>query len=297
MDKKTVRFIVNPFSGVSDKKNIRMLIKETLDERLYEYEVKLTEAPMHARELAAEAVTQGTDLVVAIGGDGTLNEIAKPLLHSHTALAVVPGGSGNGFAMHLGLGRNMNHALRQINTSKQITIDTCTLNDHFYINMAGVGFDASIAFHTKDKSTRGFAAYFNQSVKEALSYQNKTYKITTAEQVIEDKFLSINVANASMFGYNFTIAPFANLRDGVLDLVMIKDASKIQYILAVWRFLNKSIHKVPFVDITRTKNVTIECEEEMHFHIDGEGHVSDDTVTFEVVPRSLKLWVPTNHIS
>ncbi len=295
MEKKTIRFIVNPFSGVSDKKNINSLIRASLDQKLFDYELKLTEAPMHARELAAAAVSQGTDIVVAVGGDGTINEIAQPLLHSTTALAVVPGGSGNGFAMHLGLGRDIKKALGLINSGKEITIDTCTLNDLFYINMAGVGFDASVAFYTKEKSARGFSVYFNQSIKEALGYQNKTYKITTAEQVIEDKFLSINVANASMFGYNFTIAPFANLQDGVLDLVMIKDASKIKYILGVWRFFNKSIHKVPFVDIVKTKKVTIECEEEMHFHIDGEGNLSDGKVTFEVVPQSLKLWVPADH--
>ena len=297
MKKKTIRFIVNPFSGVSDKKNIHTQIKESLNHDLFEYEVVMTEAPMHARELAMDAVSIGMDIVAAVGGDGTINEIAKPLLYSDTSLAILPGGSGNGFAMHLGLGRNISKAISFLNQGQANSIDTCRLNDLFYINMAGVGFDATVAYHTKEKSARGFSVYFNQSFREALKYQNKTYKVTIDDRVIKEKFLSINVANASMFGYNFTIAPFANLQDGVLDLVMIKDAHKIKYIFDVWRFLNKSVHKIPYVDIIKVKKVKIECEEEMHFHIDGEGNISDGNITFEVVPHSLKLWMPGHHIT
>jgi len=295
LKKRSIRFIVNPFSGVSAKDNINDLIKNNLDLEKNEYDLIFTEGPNHAIELARRAVEEHIDMVVAIGGDGTVNEVAAPLLFSDSSLGIIPGGSGNGFAMHLGIGRKMDQAIKFLNTAKKITIDTCKVNDEFYINLAGVGFDASVAYFTKQSSDRGFKVYFNGAMKEALSYKNKHYKISFDDKVIEDKFLSVNVANASMFGYNFKIAPLANLQDGVLDLVMIRDASKARYITSVWRFLNGSLHKSPIVDIYKTKSVTIESTSQIHYHRDGEGALYDGKMTYSIVPQSLQLWVPAHY--
>lgn len=295
MSKRSIRFIVNPFSGVSSKDNINDLVKTNLDLENNEYDIIFTEGPLHAKEISRRSVEENIEMVVAIGGDGTVNEVAAPLLHTDTSLGIVPGGSGNGFAMHLGIGRNIEMAIRYLNTAKKITIDTCKLNEEFYINLAGVGFDASVAYFTKQSSDRGFKVYFNGAMREALSYKNKHYKISFNETVIEDKFLSVNVANASMFGYNFKIAPLANLQDGVLDLVMIKDASKTRYITSVWRFLHGSLHKSPIVEIHKTQSVTIESTSKIHYHRDGEGALYDGKMIFTIVPQSLKLWVPAHY--
>lgn len=295
MEKRSIRFVVNPFSGMSQKGKVNELIKEHLDLSKNEYDLIYTQAPMHAQEIASQSVLEGIDMVVAIGGDGTVNEIAAPLLHTNTSLGIVPGGSGNGFAMHLGIGRNMAEAIQFLNTARLITIDTCMVNEEFYINLAGVGFDASVAYFTKQSPQRGFRVYFNGAMKEALSYKNKHYSIRFDDQLVEDKFLSVNVANASMFGYNFKIAPQANLQDGVLDIVMIKDASKVRYITSVWRFLNGSLHKSPIVDIKRAKSVTIESDTQMHYHRDGEGAITTNTLTFKIVPQSLNIWVPAHY--
>jgi YegS/Rv2252/BmrU family lipid kinase len=295
LDKKTIRFIVNPFSGVSQKQNINELIKKSLDLSLYEYDLIYTEAPMHARELAQQSVKENVNSVIAIGGDGTVNEVAAPLLNTKVNLGIIPGGSGNGFAMHLGIGRNMKKAIRHLNVAKETTIDTCKINDEFYLNLSGVGFDASVAYFTKQSSRRGFKVYFNSAMKEALKYENMHYRIQYDDVVIEDKFLSINVANASMFGYNFRIAPLANLHDGLLDVVMIKDASKARYITSVWRFLNSSLHKSPIVEIIRTKSLIIESNKPMHYHRDGEGAISTDKLAFSINPLSLRLLVPASY--
>ena len=295
LTKRTIRFIVNPFAGVSQKNNIEEKIKSNLDLAQFDYECCFTKAPLHAKELSESAVKAGLDMVVAIGGDGTVNEVAEPLLHSGLGLGIVPGGSGNGFAMHLGIGRNMDKAIAFLNTAKKITIDTCRVNQEFYLNLAGVGFDASVAYFTKLSPERGFKAYFNGAMKEALGYKNKSYRIRYDDQVIEDKFLSINIANASMFGYNFRIAPLANLQDGVLDLVMIKDASKARYIVSVWRFLTSSLHKSNIVDVKKTTKVSIESTEEMHYHRDGEGGLYSGKLEFSIVPQSLQLWVPEHY--
>jgi len=195
----------------------------------------------------------------------------------------------------LGIGRKIKEAIQFLNNAKKITIDTCKVNEEFYINLAGVGFDASVAYFTKQSSDRGFKVYFNGAMKEALRYKNKHYKISFNGKVLEDKFLSVNIANASMFGYNFKVAPLANLQDGVLDLVMIKDASKARYITSVWRFLNGSLHKSPIVEVHKTKTVTIESTSPSHYHRDGEGAVYDGKLTFSIVPKSLQLWVPAHY--
>jgi len=292
LDKKTIRFIVNPFSGVSQKQNIHEVIKENLDASMFEFDLMFTQAPLHAKEIAQQSVDEQIDTIIAIGGDGTVNEVASPLLNTNCKLGIIPGGSGNGFAMHLGIGRNMKKAIKHLNHSKEITIDTCKLNDEFYLNLAGVGFDASVAYFTKQSSSRGFKVYFNNAMKEALNYQNMRYKIQYEDTIIEDKFLSINVANASMFGYNFKIAPLADLHDGLLDVVMIKDASKARYITSVWRFLNSSLHKSPIVNVNRTRQLSIESDQPMHYHRDGEGAMTSDKLVFSINPSSLKVLVP-----
>jgi len=295
LDKRTIRFIVNPFSGVSQKQNINELIKNNLDLSLFEYDLVFTEAPLHAQEIAQRSVNENINSVIAIGGDGTVNEVASALRHTTVSLGIIPGGSGNGFAMHLGIGRNIQKAISHLNLAKETIIDTCTINDEFYINLAGVGFDASVAYFTKQSSSRGFKVYFNTAMKEAMKYENMTYKISYDDVVIEDKFLSINVANASMFGYNFRIAPLANLHDGLLDVVMIKDASKARYITSVWRFLNSTIHKSPIVELKKTKSLIIESDKPMHYHRDGEGAISADKLSFSIQPLSLRLLVPESY--
>lgn len=285
-------FIVNPFSGTSDKKSFDKIVESTLDRNKVEWDILYTEAPDHATQLALQANQDGVKYIVAVGGDGTVNEIAKVLVHSQSILGVLPAGSGNGFAMHLGLGRNIQKALSRIATLNFTTIDTCNVNGHFYINVAGTGFDALVANRIKQDHRRGFSAYLKRSLQEAKAYQNETYTLSYNQKKITTKCLSINVANASMFGYNFTIAPQADLQDKVLDLVMIKDAPKYKYIVNGWRFLNKSIDKSAFVEIQRTTSLVIESERPMPFHIDGEGMPAVTRLEFKIDPASLKIMIP-----
>lgn len=285
-------FIVNPFSGTSDKSGFEEDVKSCLQHTSHDWDIEYTQGPDHGTELARKARDQNVDYIVAVGGDGTVNEIAKVLIHSDSVLGVLPGGSGNGFAMHLGLGRNIKTALTKISSLKSITIDTCTVNDHFYLNVAGAGFDALVANRIKNDYQRGFQAYLKRSLQEARDYKNAEYTIRYNEEEIVTKCLSVNVANASMFGYNFTIAPQASLQDQVLDLVMIRDAPKYQYIVNGWRFLNKSIDKSKFVEIRQVTSVQISADVPVPFHIDGEGMEPVTDLDFWINPRSLKILVP-----
>jgi len=291
--KKQIRFIVNPISGTKSKNNLDQEAQEALDKNLFEHSVVFTKGPRHATELTQQAVSDKVDIVVAVGGDGTVNEVASALIHTDTRLAVVPHGSGNGFAMHLGLGRNPQKALSFLNDTKELLIDSCSVNQHFYVNLAGVGFDARVAYELKSSKTRGFQAYFKNSIEQGIKYKNQIYKIRYDDgEVVEDKFLSVTIANASMFGYNFTIAPNADLSDGVLDVVHIKDAPKYKYFANMHRFLNRSILKTPLTHLKFVKKITITSDEPIYFHVDGEGMITEDKLEFVINPASLKVLVP-----
>lgn len=293
--KKQLTFIVNPISGTKSKENFDHDIYKTLNRDLFDYQIAFTEGPQHAVQLAKTAAENKTDIVVAVGGDGTVNEVASALTNTETRLGVVPYGSGNGFAMHLGLGRDPQKALSFLNDTKELLIDSCRVNDHFYVNLAGVGFDARVAFELKSSKTRGFQAYFKNSFEQGIKYKNQTYQIQyDGDEIAEAKFLSITVANASMFGYNFTIAPNADLSDGVLDVVHIKDAPKYKYFANMHRFLNRSILKTPLTHLRFAKKISIRSDQPMYYHVDGEGMIADEELVFSILPGSLRVLVP-NH--
>jgi len=295
--KQLVTFIVNPFSGTSQKGNLEGLIKKHLDSRKYHYQISYTETAGHATMLSKEAVSTGSKIIVAVGGDGSVNEVAQSLLHKDACLGILPGGSGNGFAMHLGLGRNVEKAIGHINTGKPKLIDTCTVNDKFFLNLAGVGYDARIAYLTKQNKKRGFFPYFKTSMKEAINYRPVTLEITLDGDTFTGKYAMAIVANASMFGYYFTIAPPAKFDDGLLDLVLINDAPIIKYIASSYRFLNRSLHKSNITDFYQASDIKIKVLEDDYFHIDGEGMLSEKELHFRVVPNSLKVICPQSTVN
>jgi len=213
---KKIRFIINPFSGLSRKKNVPAIIEKHLDKKQFDFDIAFTQAAGHAINLAKEAVEQNYNIVVAVGGDGSVNEVASALIGTKVKLGILPGGSGNGFAMHLGLGRNIKKAIQILNNSKSITIDTCQLNGRPFVNLGGTGFDALVAYKAKQSTLRGLYAYTKFALLEAWSYPIQEYTIIVDNQEVTQECLVIEVANAQMFGYNFVIAPQAKLDDGIL---------------------------------------------------------------------------------
>lgn len=291
--RKSILFIVNPFSGTSNKNDLDSIVKNNLDHSTYEYQIKYTKYTGHATVLASEAAEKLTDIVVAVGGDGSVNEVAKGLLNSQSVLGILPGGSGNGFAMHLGMGRDITKAVRKLNKSIVQHIDTCTVNDIFFINVAGIGFDARIAFKTKLNKKRGFLPYFFTSLKEVKNYRPLTMKINIDGKIIEGKYALAEVANATMFGYNFTIAPTALLNDGLLDVVLIKHSSLIKYMTSSFRLITKSLDKSSISEVYRGKEISISVEEDDYLHVDGEGMLAEKNFSFSIAPNSIKVLIPS----
>ncbi len=295
--KKRIRFIVNPFSGTSGKKTTPDLIKNLLDHSKFEYEVVFTQHAGHAIELAKEGVDLNFDYVAAVGGDGSVNEVAQSLLHSNTALIVLPGGSGNGFAMHLGLGRNIQKAIQIINTGKTIEVDTCSVNNRFFINVSGLGFDARIAYKTKENSKRGFIPYLLTSIREALKFKPQKLDIIIDGKKVSGEYAAAVIANASMYGYHFTIAPTASMQDGIMDIMLIKKAPLYRYFLMVFRFLNRSLHKSGITETFQGKSIAVTMQEESYLHVDGEGYKTEKELAYKISPKSLKVLAPINHES
>lgn len=291
MSKKHIRFIVNPFSGTSKKGDFEMVVKNALDHDLFSFDVYYTEYPMHANILAAEAIEEGVNIVASVGGDGTVNEIAAALVNTDIPLAIIPGGSGNGFGTYIGMPRNHSKAIKMLSHTYEKYIDTCKCNGDFYINLAGVGFDAEIAYKTKFNKMRGFLSYFLTTIKSSFNYKPLEAIVQTDSEVITGAYAAIIVANAKMYGYDFSIAPNAKFDDGLLELVLVKDAPVYEYFLQAPKYFKGKINETGIISSFKTKSLSIKTKGKQHFHIDGEGKYGSDEFNFEIIPKSMKILI------
>lgn len=289
---KKVRFIVNPFSGTNRKRNLAKLLQEHLDTSIYQYEICYTEFAGHAIELAKEAVEKGFDMVVACGGDGSVNEIAGPLIGTDTVLGVLPCGSGNGFAMHLGMGRNVKKAIHYLNTGKPASIDSCQMNGRSFVNLSGIGFDGVVAKRLHGSKLRGFIAYFKYVVEEVLKYKMLPLEITVDGRHMERACLLAEVANAPIYGYGFSIVPTAKFDDGMLEVLLVKAVPKWRYLFELWRFFNDSFHKSSLTECFSGKEIVVRPLMQTAVHVDGEGFELKDEARYSILPGSLQVMRP-----
>ncbi len=290
--KKKIRFIINPRSGANRRRNLPALIEKNLDYQLWDAEICLTEYAGHAVQLAKEAAEKGYEMVVACGGDGSVNEISSQLIGSETVLGVVPSGSGNGFAGHLGIGRDVEGAIQLLNHGKVIVVDTCRMNGKSFVNLAGIGFDGVVSKRLHDSPVRGFWAYLRYTLEEAWAYQMQQLDIQVNGQKISRRCLLVEVANAPVYGYGFSIVPQASLNDGQLEVLVVKAAPKWRYLLESWRFLNHSFHKSSLVENYSGKEVVVTPYTPTCFHLDGEGFELEGEARFDICPNSLRVLVP-----
>jgi YegS/Rv2252/BmrU family lipid kinase len=290
MLKKKIRFIVNPFSGPKKSINIDQLIQTLLNKEAFDYELIFTEYAGHAHELSCLAAEQQYYAVIAVGGDGTINEVASSLVNTKTALGVIPFGSGNGFAYHIGLRRDVAKAIKAINTCNTIKIDSATINGIFFINVAGLGLDAKVAFLTKKNRKRGFLPYFIQTIRESRQFTFMDLTLSTEEKSWNGQYAMATVANGSMYGYDFSIAPAARLNDGLFDVILIKKAPIYRYISLAVRMYFRNVHHSSLVEYFTCKTLHIQSQNANYFHVDGEGNEAISTdFSFAIIPDSLHL--------
>ena len=292
---KKIRFIANPHSGANRNRNLPELIENNLDHDQFEYELCFTEYAGHAIKLAREGVESGCHLVVACGGDGSVNEISSQLIGTDVVLGILPCGSGNGFATHLGIGRDVTKAIHFLNNGKVITFDSCTMNDRPFVNLAGIGFDAVVARRLHRSKLRGVWGYLLSSLRETINFKMQPFEIQIDGQILNRTCLLVEIANAPVYGYGFSIVPQAKPYDGKLEILIANQAPKWRYILESWRFLNHSFHKSSLVECYSGTEVVVKPGVPTAVHVDGEGYKLAGSAQFNIRPQSLRVMCPKTY--
>ncbi len=293
--KKQILFLANPISHALKGYDLESIIKSHLDLTVFDYKVAYTQAPQHGHALAKEAVLQGIDIVAAIGGDGTVNEVGSALVDSLTALAIIPAGSGNGLARHLGIPLQISQAVKTLNCAVPRIIDTGKIIQHTFLNAAGVGFDAHIAWKFAEFGKRGLSSYIQVAMREFFSYKPKYYRMMIDGVPVNRKALFISFANSSQYGNNFIIAPQASLQDGKLEAVIVQDVPLYAVPAFIYRFNRGSLQKSSYVETMAFKKLSMQKPaDEMPWqgHIDGEPVLFDNPLNVEINCGSLKVMTP-----
>ena len=289
-DRKRLLVIINPISGVGRQKTIEKVFEQHLDHSRFDYDIRYTERAGHATDIAREGSTQGYDAVIAVGGDGSINEVSAGLIGTHTTMGIIPCGSGNGMARHLKLPLVPEKAIEVINTYHTETIDTIDVNGHSYASIAGVGFDAYVARRFKFTKTRGFAGYARILFTEYPRYKAKEYRLVIDGKEYTRKALMISVANSSQFGFNAAIAPTASLQDGLLDICIMEKVPYLEIpITAELLLLSHDLQKSEHVELIQAKEVTILNNDYKWINFDGEALKLDTELHFKIVPQSLNI--------
>lgn len=287
-----ILFIINPKSGKGhDPQDIVNCIKLNFPQAAW----ALTTGPRHATELAAKAVSQQYEAVVAVGGDGTINETAQALVNTPTALGVIPGGSGNGFARELRMPLHLQEAVFCLQKAKTVRCDVGQANGELFLNLAGVGIEAQIAYDFMQygkTGKRGMWPYFKLGAKDAFTYQPQEMQLEYDGRRETLRPLSVTFANGTQYGSNFKIAPQASLTDGWLEKVVIKNVHKLKLLAAAPTFFTDDSTHLGVTDTTRVKHVLLRQPGEIIYHLDGEPKKTQDQLEIKILPAALNVLIP-----
>ena len=287
---KNIAFIVNPISGTKSKSRLTKLIRESLDLQQYAPTVVVTEYAGHATQLAQQFALQDYYAVVAVGGDGTINEVASGLIGSETALGIVPNGSGNGFARHLDISTRMNRAIEMLNSSEPIFVDYGMVNEKPFFSTCGVGFDAVVAEKFSD-TERGLKGYMQTILKDLFQYKPETYHIEGEGIDITTTAFLVNFANASQWGYEAYIAPKASVQDGWLDIAVVSEFPMVVAAGLALSLFTKTINDMLHMNAFRAKEIVLTRENEGIMQIDGTPVMMPAKLHVKIVEDGLKVLV------
>ncbi len=284
--------IINPVSGTGNKNKIPRLIDTAVNHDKNDVSIIVTEYAGHAREIAADAVKDGIDVVVAIGGDGTVNEVGSALCGTKTVLAIVPCGSGNGLARHLRISMNASRALQVLNNGVVGEFDYCTVNGKPFFCTCGMGFDAKVSDKFANEGTRGFITYIKTTLTEYFNYAPEQYNIDIDGTQIQEKAFVIACCNAAQYGNNAYIAPRASMQDGLIDVTVMHPFSLVQSPLIGARLFLRQLGHDHHVSIYRGKHVVIERDHDDVMHIDGDPMMMPARLVIENKQRGIRILVP-----
>ena len=284
-------FIINPISGAVSKADVPRQIERVLDHEKFDYELVMTERAGHATALAACERERGTDIVVAVGGDGTVNEVARAIVHSPTALGIIPCGSGNGLARHLLLPMNVKKSIEIINTCEIHDLDYGIINGHPFFCTCGMGFDAFISHKFAEAGKRGPITYVENVLREGLKYKPEIYEIQDENGTTHYKAFLISCANASQYGNNAYIAPQASMSDGLMDIIIMEPFDVLEAPQISIDMFNKTLDKSSKIKTFRCKQLHIHRKKPGVIHFDGDPVMAGEDIDVELKEKGIRIIV------
>ena len=292
--KKKIIFIVNPKAGITPKSKviIELLAGNIFPSSRFIQEVVFTERVGHATELARDAVAREFDIVVASGGDGTINEVACAMVNTGIPMGILPAGSGNGLARCLGISMSYALALRTIIRGKTKLMDVASVNDKLFTSIAGIGFDAFVAKKFADKAIRGMLSYMQIILQEFRHYKPVRYNLTIDGKNIEKLALMIVFANSDQFGFNTRIAPDAKVDDGLLDVCVLRKMPVSKLLSVGYHSLRGTLAETGFIEYYKGKEISINNIDDPLMNIDGEPKIVNSPLNISIKPLSLCVIVP-----
>lgn len=285
-------FIVNPISGGFHAIPIRTVLEHEMDSTLYDWSIVETQYAGHAEILAREYAEKGYDAVFAVGGDGTVNEIGRAIAGTDTALGIIPCGSGNGLARHLGISTNPIKAVRKLSKVRIETIDYGIIEDHPFFCTCGIGFDAQVSYKFASSKSRGLLTYIETVIKEGIKYKTEGYSLEVDGKNVEAQAYIITCANAAQWGNNVYIAPLASVQDGLLDITIVTDLNAIEIPVLVAQLIDGRLAANRNVRMMKCKQVTVRRNSKGVAHCDGDPIMMGKDLSIRIVHNGLKVIVP-----
>lgn len=290
--KKTLLAIINPISGTSNKEYVPEILNKLIDKNKFALSIRFTQHQGHATTLTKKAISDGFYGVIAIGGDGTINEVASALCGSNTALGIIPFGSGNGLARHLGIPVNLDKAIKILNADNVEDMDYCTVNDHPFFCTCGVGFDAHVSEKFAQSHKRGPLTYVQNTLIEYLKYRPQKYVIEMKDEIVTEEAFLIACGNASQYGNNAFITPRASMHDGLIDVTVIHPFTPLDTALLSVLLFTRHIDQDLNINTYRTSELTIKRDKPGVMHIDGDPVMMDAELNIKCHKGGIKMLLP-----
>ncbi len=287
--KRKILFVINPISGGKSKYNFPEKIDKYLDKSKFDSECVFTEYRGHGSLLTSDAIKNGVDILVAVGGDGTINEVASEVEGTDKLMGIIPFGSGNGLARSLGIPLGDVQAIKRINKLHVSKIDSGTFNGRKFFNMAGIGFDAQISARFAENVKRGLSNYIKIAFSEVSNYRSQNYHLQIDGKEYEFKAFMISIANSSQYGNNAHISPFASLNDGLLDICILRPFPLYKFPALALRMFRRNTHKSNYLEIIQGSEIIIRREREAAVHLDGDPFNMGTELSIGINPKSLNI--------
>lgn len=293
--KRKITFIINPTSGKKLGKNLKKMIVDQVDNHLNAIDIVETEKAFHAIELTQQAISNGAEIIVACGGDGTINEVAQQLVNTTITLGIIPIGSGNGLATNLNIPKDLNQAIQSIFNFNAVKIDVGQIDKHYFFSNIGFGIDAEVIKNYADSREHSFIGYFKASLKTFFNYRPRKLKLVIDHQdTLENEYFFMLCSNSNMAGYGISFTPSASLNDGKLDLLAVKKLRFIETIQFAFGVLNQTLKQFTKANYFQLEEFKIEAlDRNLIIQIDGETlREEKKRVEVKILKKALSILVP-----